>query len=197
MLKLVCSCSGEHHSYKTSVFVEAPAPSFRTRAQGDGALGVGDRPGQREARPEEHAQGPERGPEVPRGHEGEVQRERQGVRGQPSASRSGSVLLEIAENQISATPRNSSTGTYRKSFSPRTNTFRACSSSVEKREWASVSKGLLPARARRFEQRKKDREEEILAIGDALKILTEDSARDLFSSSLGFTQARRAARVAV
>merc|ERR1719506_1018526 len=33
-------------------------------------------------------------------------------------------------------------------------------------------------------------EEEILAIGDALKILTEDSARDLFSSSLGFTQVK-------
>merc|ERR1719183_2113586 len=41
-----------------------------------------------------------------------------------------------------------------------------------------------------FAQRKKDREEEILAIGDALKILTEDSARDLFSSTLGFTQVR-------
>merc|ERR1719482_2625162 len=47
-----------------------------------------------------------------------------------------------------------------------------------------------------FEQRKKDREEEILAIGDALKILTEDSARDLFSSSLGFTQVKTKTREA-
>merc|ERR1719274_285137 len=47
-----------------------------------------------------------------------------------------------------------------------------------------------------FEQRKKDREEEILAIGDALKILTEDSARDLFSSTLGFTQVKTKTREA-
>merc|ERR1719160_1098603 len=47
-----------------------------------------------------------------------------------------------------------------------------------------------------FEQRKKDREEEILAIGDALKILTEDSARDLFSSTLGFTQVQTKTREA-
>merc|ERR1719146_39382 len=47
-----------------------------------------------------------------------------------------------------------------------------------------------------FEQRKKDREEEILAIGDALKILTEDAARDLFSSTLGFTQVKTKTREA-
>merc|ERR1719240_1343868 len=47
-----------------------------------------------------------------------------------------------------------------------------------------------------FELRKKDREEEILAIGDALKILTEDSARDLFSSTLGFTQVKTKTREA-
>merc|ERR1719498_917156 len=47
-----------------------------------------------------------------------------------------------------------------------------------------------------FDQRKKDREEEILAIGDALKILTEDSARDLFSSTLGFTQVKTKTREA-
>merc|ERR1719160_948251 len=47
-----------------------------------------------------------------------------------------------------------------------------------------------------FEQRKKDREEEILAIGDALKILTEDAARDLFSSTLGFTQVQTKTREA-
>jgi len=41
-----------------------------------------------------------------------------------------------------------------------------------------------------YEERTKSRQEEVEAIGDALKILTEDSARDLFSSSLGFTQVR-------
>merc|ERR1719421_117648 len=41
-----------------------------------------------------------------------------------------------------------------------------------------------------YEERTKSRQEEVEAIGDALKILTEDSARDLFSSTLGFTQVR-------
>merc|ERR1719271_1914733 len=41
-----------------------------------------------------------------------------------------------------------------------------------------------------YAERTKSRQEEIEAIGDALKILTEDSARDLFSTTLGFTQVR-------
>merc|ERR1719446_2026526 len=41
-----------------------------------------------------------------------------------------------------------------------------------------------------YAERTKSRQEEIEAVGDALKILTEDSARDLFSSTLGFTQVR-------
>merc|ERR1719482_2516310 len=47
-----------------------------------------------------------------------------------------------------------------------------------------------------FAERTKSRQEEILAIGDALKILTEDSARDLFSSTLGFTQVKTKTREA-
>merc|ERR1719327_1413126 len=39
-----------------------------------------------------------------------------------------------------------------------------------------------------YAERKTSRQEEIVAIGDALGILTGDAARDLFTSSLGFTQ---------
>jgi len=39
-----------------------------------------------------------------------------------------------------------------------------------------------------YNERVKGRQEEIAAIGDALNILTGDAARDLFTSSLGFTQ---------
>merc|ERR1719299_344637 len=39
-----------------------------------------------------------------------------------------------------------------------------------------------------YKERKASRQEEIVAIGDALGILTGDAARDLFTSSLGFTQ---------
>ena len=39
-----------------------------------------------------------------------------------------------------------------------------------------------------YDQRNKDRATEIAAVGDALKILTDDSARDLFSSTLSFVQ---------
>jgi chromosome segregation ATPase len=39
-----------------------------------------------------------------------------------------------------------------------------------------------------YAQRAKDRATEISAVGDALKILTDDSARDLFSSTLSFAQ---------
>merc|ERR1719217_1009003 len=39
-----------------------------------------------------------------------------------------------------------------------------------------------------YGERKESRQEEIVAIGEALGILTGDAARDLFTSSLGFTQ---------
>merc|ERR1719399_1742769 len=39
-----------------------------------------------------------------------------------------------------------------------------------------------------YKKRKESRQEEIVAIGEALGILTGDEARDLFTSSLGFTQ---------
>jgi len=39
-----------------------------------------------------------------------------------------------------------------------------------------------------YKERKESRQEEIVAIGEALGILTGDEARDLFTSSLGFTQ---------
>merc|ERR1719389_1584972 len=39
-----------------------------------------------------------------------------------------------------------------------------------------------------YNERKESRQEEIVAIGEALGILTGDEARDLFTSSLGFTQ---------
>merc|ERR1719420_2755067 len=39
-----------------------------------------------------------------------------------------------------------------------------------------------------YSERKESRQEEIVAIGEALGILTGDEARDLFTSSLGFTQ---------
>jgi len=41
-----------------------------------------------------------------------------------------------------------------------------------------------------FMERQKSRQEELVAVGEALKMLTEDSARDLFSSTLGFVQLR-------
>jgi len=41
-----------------------------------------------------------------------------------------------------------------------------------------------------FMERQKSRQEEIVAVGEALKMLTDDSARDLFSSTLGFVQLR-------
>jgi hypothetical protein len=41
-----------------------------------------------------------------------------------------------------------------------------------------------------YNERNKSRQEEIAAVGDALNILTGDQARDLFTSSLGFTQVR-------
>merc|ERR1719183_3054735 len=41
-----------------------------------------------------------------------------------------------------------------------------------------------------YKERKASRQEEIVAIGDALGILTGDAARDLFTSSLGFTQVK-------
>merc|ERR1719443_48736 len=39
-----------------------------------------------------------------------------------------------------------------------------------------------------YAKRKSSRQEEIVAIGEALGILTGDEARDLFTSTLGFTQ---------
>merc|ERR1719299_29677 len=41
-----------------------------------------------------------------------------------------------------------------------------------------------------YAERKSSRQEEIVAIGDALGILTGDEARDLFTSTLGFTQVK-------
>merc|ERR1719247_1653159 len=41
-----------------------------------------------------------------------------------------------------------------------------------------------------YKERKESRQEEIVAIGDALSILTGDEARDLFTSTLGFTQVK-------
>merc|ERR1719443_1963301 len=41
-----------------------------------------------------------------------------------------------------------------------------------------------------YKERKTSRQEEIVAIGDALGILTGDEARDLFTSTLGFTQVK-------
>merc|ERR1719274_527686 len=41
-----------------------------------------------------------------------------------------------------------------------------------------------------FMERQKSRQEELVAVGEALKMLTDDSARDLFSSTLGFVQLR-------
>merc|ERR1719440_2525388 len=38
-----------------------------------------------------------------------------------------------------------------------------------------------------YAERVKSRQEEIEAVGEALTILTDDAARDLFSSTLGFT----------
>ena len=46
-----------------------------------------------------------------------------------------------------------------------------------------------------FEERIKTRNLEIAAIGEALKMLTSDDARDLFSSTLGFVQLRSLKRV--
>merc|ERR1719399_2248606 len=50
-----------------------------------------------------------------------------------------------------------------------------------------------------FMERQKSRQEELVAVGEALKMLTDDSARDLFSSTLGFVQLRelRSAKKAV
>merc|ERR1719399_744145 len=41
-----------------------------------------------------------------------------------------------------------------------------------------------------YKERKESRQEEIVAIGEALGILTGDEARDLFTSTLGFTQVK-------
>jgi hypothetical protein len=45
-----------------------------------------------------------------------------------------------------------------------------------------------------YNERKESRQEEIVGIGEALSILTGDAARDLFTSSLGFTQVKTDAK---
>merc|ERR1719352_1579576 len=47
-----------------------------------------------------------------------------------------------------------------------------------------------------YKERKESRQEEIVAIGEALGILTGDEARDLFTSSLGFTQVAKSSNKA-
>jgi len=47
-----------------------------------------------------------------------------------------------------------------------------------------------------YKERKESRQEEIVAIGEALSILTGDAARDLFTGTLGFTQLKTDAKQA-
>merc|ERR550537_1075613 len=47
-----------------------------------------------------------------------------------------------------------------------------------------------------YKERKESRQEEIVGIGEALGILTGDEARDLFTSSLGFTQVAKSSNKA-
>ena len=42
-----------------------------------------------------------------------------------------------------------------------------------------------------WEQRQKTRQEEIMAVSEALKVLSDDDAHDMFSKTLGFLQLLR------